>query len=309
MNKYKIGIIICSSITALALIGLAIWFITGSIFGIGGFGMQRIGLFNINRSGVLEGLTGPFELVGTENISPSGINSIDIDWVAGEVTVRQHDGAQIVVTEYAQRELRDNERFRVRTDGDTLEIDFYERGLRLRNVPPKRLQVLVPRELSEGMRELEIDSVSGAITVEGINAERFDVESISGEINANGAFQRVDLNSVSGAINFVSTAESTRIDSESISGTINITGAFDRVDVDTVSGSVTISSTIVPSSVDISSVSGGITIYLPDTDAISVNHSSVSGRLSSDIPHTTGGRDAQIQVSTVSGSTSIRVLD
>ncbi|MCL2221806.1 MAG: DUF4097 domain-containing protein [Oscillospiraceae bacterium] len=310
MNKYRIATMVCWIITALVLAGLVTWFITRAAFGIGGGGMQMGRFFNFNFGGFgnFEVLSGPFEEVGRQTISPGAINGIEINWVSGEVTVRPHDGADIIVTEFAQRELRENEQFRVRTSDSTLSIAYIDG--RLRNVRVhKRLEVLVPHQLSENMRELSIVSVSGAIIAEGITAERLEIDSTSGRIDVNGAFQRADVGSVSGAINVVNTAERSRTDISSTSGSINADGMFDDLDISAISGSITLTSRIMPSSIDASSISGGITINLPDTgEPISVNHSSVSGRLTSDIPHTTVRGNAQIDISTVSGSTRIQAI-
>jgi DUF4097 and DUF4098 domain-containing protein YvlB len=310
MNKYKVATMACWLVTALILVGLVIWFITGSVFGVGGNGVMGGRFFNFNFGGfgTFETLTGPFEEVGNERVSPAGINRITIDWMAGEVMVMPHNGTEIIVTEYAQRELRENEQFRVRTSDSTLHIDYVEGRLTGVRVT-KRLQVLVPRELSLNMRELSIDSVSGRIVVEDITSEILDVESTSGALNINGAFQRADVSSVSGAIDFVNAAENSRADIGNISGAINISGAFSDVDISSISGAVTVTSRIMPMSVDVSGVSGSVTINLPNTgETISVNHSSVSGRLTSDIPHTTVGGNAQINVSTVSGGTRIQAI-
>jgi len=310
MNKYRIATIVCWIITALVLVGLITWFITRAAFGIGAGGVQMGRFFNFNFGGLgsFEVLTGPFEEVGRQSFEPSAIDRIDIDWVAGEIRVSPHDGADIVVTEFAQRELRENEQFRVRVDGSTLEIDYVDRGFRNIRVT-KRLEVLVPRRLSENMRELTIDSVSGSIVVEGISSERLEVDSTSGFIDINGAFQRADIDSVSGTINFVNSAERSRADIGSVSGSTNVEGAFEDIDISAISGGITLTSRIMPSSIEISSISGGITINIPNTgESVSVNHSSVSGRLTSDIPHTTVGGSAQIEISTVSGSTRIQAI-
>ena len=312
MNKYKIATMVCWIITALVLVGLITWFVTRAIVGIGAGagGMQVVRFFDFNFEGFgnFETLSGPFEEVGRQTVSPGTINRIDIDWVSGEVNVRPHDGADIIVTEFAQRELRENEQFRVRTSDNTLSIAYVDG--RLRNVRvTKRLEVLVPRQLSENLRELSIDSVSGAIIVEGITSERLEVDATSGLIDVRGAFLRTDIDSISGSINFVNTAERSRADIDNVSGATNIEGAFEDIDISSISGGVTLTSRSMPLSIDISTVSGGVTINLPDTgESVSVNHSSVSGRLTSDIPHTTVRGSAQIEISTVSGSTRIQAI-
>ena len=321
MSKYKIATLICSIVTVLVLIGLVVWFLTSGAIG----GWRGI---NINIGGGTENLTGPFEQVGSESVSPAGIDRIDIDWTAGEVLVVPHGAAEIIVTEYAQRELSGSEEFHVRVEGNTLRISFTEQTFRTGRQPMKRLQVLVPAELSESLEALLIGTVSAEITVSDIIAERLDAGSTSGAIEVNGAFQRADLSSISGAVRMENTAVNSRLDASTTSGSMNISGSFDRADASSVSGTINLSGTFnrldagstsgavsvrsetIPELIDISTVSGSVTIYLPDTgEAISVNHSSVSGRLTSDIPHTIGGGRAQIDVSTVSGSTRILALN
>jgi len=310
MNKYKVATMICWIITALVLVGLVVWFLTGAVFGAGMRGFQGVNFINFGI-GRFENLAGPFEPfdeVGRYEISQSGLDTIEISWIAGEVTVIPHDGDEIIVTEYAQRDLRNNEQFFVRAYGGTLRINYVERGFRNINIL-KRLQVLVPHELSANMRELYINSASGLITVDDITADILNLNSTSGAVEVSGAFQRADLGSVSGAIRMVNAAENSRVDVSNVSGATTISGFFDRVDVSSISGSVAMRSEAMPASTDISTVSGSITIALPsDGESISVNHTSVSGRLTSDIPHTTTSGRAQIDVSTVSGSTRIEAI-
>ena len=300
---------ICGIVTALVLIGLVVWVVVGSAFGGGGWGRQGRTFINIGNIGGFESLTGPFEETGRYSISPSGVDTIDIDWIAGEVTVIPHGGTEIIVTEYAQRELRDNERFEVRADGNRLRISYVERGI-VRNIRVvKRLQVLVPTELSESMRELSINSVSGAIVVDGITADMLETNSTSGATEIRGDFQRADLTSISGAVRMENSAMNSRADVSNVSGATNISGIFDRVDISAISGSVTMRSEAIPGSTDISTVSGSVTVLLPDTgESLSINHSSVSGRLSSDIPHVATSGRAQLDISTVSGGATVQAI-
>jgi len=301
----KVITIVCWIITAIALAGLAVWFVTGTVFGVMS---ERWGGWNFGMNvGGFESLTGPFNIVGNRSIDATNVNSISIDWVAGEIRVTPHDENEIRVIEFAQRELRNNEEFYVNTSGDTLVIKYTERNLRGR-VPRKQLEVLVPRALSENMNMVSIDTVSEGVYVTDINASRMKCETVSGSINLSGGFDNLKVNSVSGRITLDNATLNSVLDAETVSGRMEISGAYDRVDISTVSGNVSVTSVVIPSSLKADSVSGSIEIYIPADASISINHSSVSGRLSSDIPVTMEGRGAQFVISTVSGSTKIHAL-
>jgi len=310
MNAMKIVTMICWIITAVVLTGIALWFFTGDIFGDWSF---------------IENLTGPFETDGTYSVIADGIDSININWVSGEVTVIPHDGDDIKIIEYAQRKLSDNEKLRYTVSGSTLEIRFRDRGFSGR-MPRKRLEVFVPRELSENMTLLSVNSTSGSIRVEDFETASLNLSSVSGAISISGIVSpRIDLGTTSGAVNAAS-VRAGRLDAGTVSGAIAITdslissvnlsttsgsssasGDFDKVDVSTVSGGTTIRSSTVPSRLGVSSVSGGASVYIPNQGAITVSHSAVSGRFSSEVPVTMQS-GAAFNFSSVSGSTNIYAL-
>jgi DUF4097 and DUF4098 domain-containing protein YvlB len=384
MRTMRVVTVICWGVVAAVLLGLAVWFLTGTVFGIGG-GLNR-GLnirpgFNI---GGFESLSGPFQPVGTQNAPAAGLNSISIDWVSGEVTVAPHDGAEIVVTELAQRELRDNERFHITNSGGTLSIRFREQGVTVGNMPQKRLEVLVPTELSGNMNTLSVSSVSGAVSISGfdatvmrvgttsgsirvsdavaralqakstsgsvsvvsvssddikagstsgsvtltsVQAAGIDIDSISGSIrvsdssarlidgsstsgsiDVSGAFDRADLGSLSGRVSLENAALGAIVKASSTSGSVTLTGAFESVEADSLSGSISIRSSMVPSSLKSDTTSGSTTITVPDEGAVTVFHSSTSGRFSSDIPVIMQGRGAQFELKSLSGSIRIHAM-
>jgi len=306
MKTMRVVTIVCWVITAIALAGIAVWFLTGTIFG---FTSNRWeGWSFMRNTGRFESLTGPYNVVGSERVDAAGINNIRIEWVAGEITVVPHDGSEIQVTESAQRELRDIEKFRVTTSGDTLTINFTGPNISGKT-PQKRLEVLVPRELSENMQMLSIDTVSGGANVTDITASVLKVESISGDLDLSGVFGDAKIKTVSGRLTLKNSAQNAVVDTDSVSGRTELSGYFDKAIINSVSGSISFTSATVPTSLKVDSISGGITIALPAGSEVSVNHSSVSGRLSSDIPVTMEGSGAVIRISTVSGSTKITTLE
>ena len=324
MNGTKIATIICWAISALVLMGLLIWFIISFVIGGNGvFGNINISGFNF---GVSENLTGPFVGQGTQTADTSGIDSIDISWVAGGITVIPHDGNTIEVTEYAQRNLRDNERLSMSTDGSTLKIRFRESNNIIGNMPRKNLEVHVPHELSENLTTLAISTTSGYVNANGFEAQTVKISSVSANIDiANIVSQTtdisttsgdltasslrsglLDLNSVSGNMT-ISDTIATVLDIGTTSGRLNATGEFNRVNSSSVSGDKTIRSSAVPSEMKISTTSGDANIYIPNTGEITVSHSAVSGKFSSDVPVKMQS-GAAYTFSSVSGDTKIHTL-
>jgi hypothetical protein len=346
MNKTRLVTIVCSCISALALIGLVIWFLVAQPWGGGGFGgfgwfggRGNIGGFNI------ETLTGPLQAAGSQSVASTGINSFEIDWVAGEVTIIPHDGTDIIITEFAQRDLADNERFGVNVPGDgSVVISFVENRRTFRRMPSKSLEVLVPQSIAQDLVRLSVDTTSARINISDISALDFSTSSVSGaheisnanaptfsagstsgrmeisnvaaqSLRASSVSGRITLNDVtSDGVNVGSTSGTLELrnvnagllDTRTVSGSQDFSGAFVRLDANSTSGRVSVLSTIVPESLDISSVSGRVSITVPDDgNTLSVSHSSVSGRFSSELPVLMHTADARFRISTTSGNISI----
>jgi len=366
MKTMKIITIACWVVVAAVLLGLVGWFLTGTMFGGRSERWNRIVPFSFNI-GSMEALTGPYNAVGAYSIETSGLDSISIDWIAGSTTLRPYDGDQIQVTEFAQRELRDNESLDYSVSGGTLVIRYlgHDHSARL-NVPAKRLEVLIPLGLSESLDKLSVDSASGGVDAEGLSAATLKVNSISGPvslsdivshaiaidstsgsvtvadalaesieigsisgqvrvsgssakafgcettsggINVSGEYGAAKLNTISGRVSLDNSAQRSLLETEITSGSLELWGSFERVSAETLSGSISVRSTTVPSSLKADSTSGRITVAVPNEGAVTVNHSSMSGRFSSDIPVVLQNSDAQFVLSSISGRISIIELD
>ena len=325
MKAIRIATIACWIVAAVVLLGLAMWFLTGRMFGIGILGLS-FGSGEQN-GGILDSLTGPFEVAGSYSVPADSLSSISIDWVAGDITVMPHDGNEVQITEFARRELSYGEQLFYSTSGGTLTIKFTERSSWLNNMPAKKLEVYVPHALMEKLDRFAVDSTSGTVSAQNINADAVKIDTVSGNIDLSNIASRtfeadstsgsitltsietddMKLNSMSGAISLSDVSAGT-LKGDTVSGRCDLDGMFGEVDIDSVSGRISIISTIVPAKLKVDTTSGGITVTVPDEGAISVNHSSVSGRLSSDIPIITQGRDAQFQLSSVSGGVKIQAL-
>lgn len=280
----------------MVIAGLAAWFLTGSLFGI------RINGRNVDwdlglNIGSFEVLSGPYSLVGEYSADAGGVDSIFVDWVAGEITVRPYDGNVIQVNEYAQRELRDNERLTLSDAGGTLTVRYRERGIS-GNMPSKRVEVLVPRTLSENLGSLSVDSSSGRVSASGFNANIFTVNSMSGSVDiSNIVSQTLFIDSSSGAITLAS-VNSGSVTIHSMSGTIRITDTDARtLEIDSSSGTMNASGTF--DNVDLRSMSGRMTLNnAAFRSAVKTNSSSGRQEL-------TGSFDS-VTIESMSGSVEIR---
>ena len=337
MKGIKALTIICWVVTACALAGLAIWFLTGSVFGYRGGAWPFRPNVNLNF-GNFEMLTGPYYEVGTYTTPASGLDSIDINWIHSDVSVEPYDGAEIKITEYAQRDLNDNEKMYITTAGSTITIRFSERSINTRT-PQKRLEVLVPRALSTNLVRLNADTMSGTIRIESIGAGMLSADTTSGSIRINNssATQLLDVNSMSGSINVsniqagdlnidstsgsvtvnsaqtngfeinsmsgsirVSDSSARRVNIDSTSGSVNVAGLFDDIKINTMSGRITLNNSASSSAINIDSTSGTVDLT-GSFDRVNVDTMSGSVTVkSSTVP-------SSLKVDTTSGSIRIHV--
>jgi len=160
---------------------------------------------------------------------------------------------------------------------------------------PTDLQLQVPLQAN-----LDIESVSANIDVDGIAPRDFSVDTVSGNVTVAGAPVHADINSVSGDLRL--TVNSGDVQAESVSGDIALQGRLDgEVHAETVSGEIAIDSRgerlrrlstgTVSGDVEVrtvladggqiksESVSGDIRLRLPKTLSAQVSGESFSGDL------------------------------
>lgn len=210
---------------------------------------------------------------------------LEIDNLKGRVEVRGWDRPEVKVT----GSLGDGvERLVFEGDGKRLRIEVkYPSKTMPKRTEPTTLVVQVPLRA-----ELEIDTVSADIDVHGMASRELSLESVSGDITANGAPRRAKVESVSGDINL--TLNSGDVDADTISGDLVLNGRLDgSVSVETVSGDVRVDSKgVALSSFRAGSVSGDVQVRMGLAVDGVVKMESVSGDLLLLVP-----RDLSAQVS------------
>lgn len=253
-------------------------------------------------------LDGPFEKANEAQIGISGINAINVNWPVGEITIKSYDGDSVLIQEFAQRELENTEKLEVGITNGVLHVDYVGEIIKF-SMPTKNIHIQVPKQLSNALKELAIESLSATVDLVDVNSQEVELESTSGVINATGMYLKGKINNVSGTINLYNKANNAKIKVKSVSGTTNLTGAFYDVKAKSVSGKINLVNSINANSIMTKTVSGDIKLTLPDTIPPNVYHSAVSGKFSCEVPHTTAEttEQAQISMTTVSGNMKILV--
>jgi hypothetical protein len=181
------------------------------------------------------------------------------------------------------------------------------------NMPAKNLTLEVPASLIGQLSKLEIDSVSANIDLSGVYGKETDLSTVSGGIRCTDvAPNELDLSSTSGSI-VCENSTAAMLDMENVSGSVRAEGEFDRIDVESVSGSVNLALATAPEKLEVDGVSGSITVALPANAAFTARMDSVSGSLNCEFEGTlgsdlvvVGGGGAEYRFGTVSGSLNIK---
>lgn len=311
MDKYKITQIVYCFIVFLVFVGLGIWFMTGRGFHIGtGIRIQNV--------------MGPYSETGSYDISAANIDSIDLDWIAGGITVTPYNGTEIKLVEYAQRDLKEDEVLFYEVIGSKLMVEFYDKdtGVHLL-MPPKKLEVMVPEELAGNLKEFIVDNVSSEVSISNLTAHSFCLDSVSGKVEISdiqtdvmklestsgkilfedsGASEST-LKSISGTVTLsnvtstdqlsinttsgeinLETVKTQDLSLDTISGSVEVNGNFVDIKAESTSGAIDIQDEVTPESFDIHSISGKVTIAMPSFEGMNLKHHSVSGKFNSDFP-------------------------
>ncbi len=200
---------------------------------------------------------------------------VEIDNLKGRVEVRAWDRQEVRVT----GSLGDGvEKLVIEGDRDELRIEVKYPN-RPRNTEPTMLVVQVPLQA-----ELEIETVSADIDVHGVAPRELSLQSVSGDIVANGAPRRASVESVSGDVNL--TFNSSEIEASTVSGDLVVAGRLTgEASVETVSGDLRFDSRGERlRKFSAGSVSGNIAARLALAEAGEIRMESVSGDLGLDVP-------------------------
>lgn len=267
--------IIAWSVTAVILITVLVLGLTGiwnwTSIGFGG------GYFYTD-SGKYQ--TGGAELDGKQ------IKDLDINWINGNITVEVYDGETVQFFEKSHKDLKESEQLRYYSKDGKLIIQYrkakralFSLGTNLR----KELTVRIPEKTAETMGYIRIDTISADAKVKAITAERFNLDSTSGNFSLSECKSyTLSMDSTSGNLAGESLYVDDKLDADTTSGDVDVEGSFQYIDSDTVSGTITIMSQICPQKVRTDSVSGDVILTIPENSGFTYRKDSVSGSLECD---------------------------
>lgn len=277
MKKQRLAAFALILIVACMLFALTGCRIKGGIIGLSDYRYDDEGKYTVGEA----------ELTQT-------IESLEIDWLVGNLTVLPHNLNSVCFSEESQRELTDDTKLRYWLDGTTLRIRFCACGKRDLSELKKDLTILVPDTLI--MSSLKVNSISANANLKGVAVT-----------------QSVKVNTVSGEFEADFTQPLNEFNGDSTSGSFTIIAPkISRFDIGTVSGEVSLSSEKECDLLEVDATSGSVSLSLPENASFTLDYDTVSGDLSSELSHRRsfgkyifGDGNGEYEISTVSGDIEI----
>lgn len=228
----------------------------------------------------------------------SQIQEIEIEWVAGSITLQPGDVESI---EFVETDLYDSNELMVwRQSGNTLSIQFCKdsisfSGFSINGNISKDLVITVPRDWI--CRSLEIDAAAANVDVTDLTIHEVEFDCASGTCD----FTNCNIDS---------------LDMDTASGDVTIDGTLDTLDFDGASAGIYATLTNIPSRIDIDTMSGDLELTLPENAGFTVSMDAMSSDFDSDFEVTLrngnyvcGDGRCRIFVNAMSGDVYIRQWD
>ena len=199
---------------------------------------------------------------GNGDADPALVRTIDVDWLAGSVSVKVYDGELL---QFSDNSAFPHEKNLLHSylDGDTLKIRFCKSAsFRMSAPDSKDLEVLIPRSAMENLEEISSDTESAAVFINDVHTVMLEIHTKSGGVTVDGTAQQA----------FV----------ETNAGDIALSGTFDEIETESRSGALMAICTECPNRFIGKSVTGDFQIILPKESGFSLEYTLGSGRLISD---------------------------
>ena len=205
----------------------------------------------------------------TRPLDPDG--RVEISNLKGTIQVRTWDKPQVRITGSLGRGV---EKLEIGAGGSELEIKVrYPRRSSDRSERTD-LMVDVPT-----LASLDIDGVAVDISVVGTAGRELEIDSVSGDVTVAGAPRKADIESVSGELNL--TLNSAEVEAQSVSGNVILRGRLNGdVRAETVSGNIHVNSRDERvRRLDSTTVSGNANLQVGLRDGGEIKAESVSGNI------------------------------
>lgn len=215
------------------------------------------------------------------------IEVIDVDYMAGDVTLKSSGSGKITVKETTKKDISDELKVHTWVDGKTLHVKYCAASEDIKpdsfNNLDKSLEITVPSDAK--LSAVIIDSSAGKVDVD-CSADEFDIDISSGDLTLvqHGECNEISIDSSSGSVDAsVETAGTVNIDI-SAGDTKLKAGSIRNLSVDSSSGTCEFSLTSVPEKTEIDTSAGDVTVYLPEDAGLTAEIDISSGEVVSELP-------------------------
>lgn len=284
-----------SAITRIVLCSIAIVLLTAILVGGIGVGIAfQKGAFNSSLNFTFDLPGGKVESSGA--VSAADVKNLEINWVAGSITIQPGDVSDIQFSEGDGISGRDKMVWALQ--GDTLCIQFCKaRAFSFsffnfgKTSVPKHLVITVPQDWL--CVKLNINSASARLNVTALSAGSANLKNVSGVC----AFNQCDIGSLT---------------CETVSGDIRYNGTLSSLECDSVSAICEAELSNTPDSIRMNGVSGDLRLTLPEDTGFVASLDSLSGKITCDFPavidgdYLYGDQHCRITVDGVSGNVIIK---
>lgn len=217
-----------------------------------------------------------FKVNDTQNIELGDSKVIEVDFISSDVSIRAYDGEEVKITYTGTTNAIDEldvpkliaieEGNAIKVNVDNIQKEF--RIDRLFMHTSTDLEILVPSDYSGN---LKMSGVSGEVIIDGLNLEKVEHESVSGNLEV-------------------------------------VNGQTSSLDAGTVSGNIDATLGTLTGDVDVDTVSGNTELIIPEDLGYTLHWDSVSGDLSENSDRNAREAEFEINVESVSGNLKIRRL-
>ena len=186
------------------------------------------------------------------------VDSLDVNWLNGQVKVEYHSGSGIIISETGNRTIEGDDEMRWWLDGSTLRIQYSKSGrIRLFDNLKKTLIISLP----EGtvLKTAKMHMTSGDVEIPELTADETDLTLTSGDIDVTLNTKKLTANATSGDLTIRLNGETEDVKIGVTSGNLNVDlGNAKRAAIKATSGDMVI--TGKPGDVEIGATSGKINV-------------------------------------------------
>lgn len=240
--------------------------------------------------------------------SVTGVQELDIDWIAGDVRIEAYDGKEICFEENYLDSLLEPMLLHYWKNGKKLHIRFCRSGEKISSNLSKNLVVKVPK--TTPLDEIEFTSISSDLHLNKLKCNELSAKTCSGDLNATSVnCKEIDMESISGDIR-LEQSTCNELSIESTSGDVSTeSSTCKEYDIESVSGNISLANSGNFIKMRAATTSGDIRLCMPKIAGFTMKAETTSGKVTSEFPvsihgntYTYGNGKSVISVESVSGN-------